>query len=192
MLRLFVALEPPGSLRDALTRLQDPHRHRKDVRWADPGTLHLTLKFLGDTVEDLVPAATAALAETCARLPPLSLEVAGFGVFPRRGPPRVLWVGVGGDLEALASLVQAVDRALEPLGVPRETRPYHPHITLGRVKRGRAGEVIDALSGLGHLGSFEARHLVLFQSTLTPAGAKHEALAEPPFGAQIAGDSSND
>jgi len=192
MLRLFVALELPQSLRDALTRLQEPHRHRKDVRWADPGTLHLTLKFLGDMPEDAVPEIASALVTIAARQAPLSLEVAGFGVFPRRGPPRVLWVGVGGDTEPLAALVEAVDDALAPLGVPRETRPYHPHITLGRVKRGRAGEAIDALSGLGRLGGFEARRLVLFQSTLTPAGAKHEALAEPPFGAQIAGEFSTD
>jgi 2'-5' RNA ligase len=191
MLRLFVALELPPSLRDALSRLQEPHRDRRDVRWANPATLHLTIKFLGDTAEDAVPHLTAALAETATNLPPLSLELCGFGVFPRRGPPRVLWVGVEGDTTRLVALAEAIDLALAPLGIPPEKRSYHPHITLGRVKRGRAQEAIAALSDLARLGGFEAHELVLFQSTLTPQGAKHEALANLPFGVQIPGEHWN-
>jgi RNA 2',3'-cyclic 3'-phosphodiesterase len=104
------------------------------VRWVRPELIHLTLRFLGETAVAQLPAISAALDEVGRQTGPLALRLGPVDCFPNCKRPRVIWVGLEGDLRALATLQQRVETALVPLGWAAEKRPFQPHLTLGRVK----------------------------------------------------------
>jgi RNA 2',3'-cyclic 3'-phosphodiesterase len=114
----------------------------KVVRWTNPEGIHLTLKFLGDTPEGKVQAVTQGMLAAAAGFEPFELRVAGFGCFPNPRRARVLWVGVPDLPKPLAGVQRAIDLQMARLDFARETRPFSPHLTLGRVNdrisRGRA------------------------------------------------------
>jgi 2'-5' RNA ligase len=123
---------PPAAALDhldgALARLRD---RPGAPRWARRDALHVTLAFFGEVPDARVDALTAALRPAAAG-PPLHLRLTGAGTFPRRGAPRVLWVGLDGDVEQLASLAAAAAGAARAAGLPLEHRAYRPHLTVGR------------------------------------------------------------
>ena len=115
---------------------------------------------------------------------PFTVAVGGVGVFPGRGDPRVLWVGIGGDLPEAARLQQSIERQLLPLGFAPENRPFTPHLTLGRVKgkRGAGWRVdLERHEGEGSLGSFEVEECALVESRLDGSGATYSTLGRFPL-----------
>lgn len=189
-MRCFVALPVPEAVRrkaaEVIATLNDGG---PDVKWVAPDNLHLTLKFLGETPEGQVPELGQALEEACAGRPSLRLEITTPGAFPNPRHPRVVWLGLTGDLEPLAGLAAAVERALAPLGYPSEDRPFRAHLTLGRARQPRKGGKKPDLRSLSRdlAGGdfapgpeFRADRVVLMQSTLTPQGPiyqpRHEVL----------------
>jgi 2'-5' RNA ligase len=180
-LRLFIAIELTPAVHQALARLQDDLKRQlppKVVRWTQPEGIHLTLKFLGDTPADRVEAVSQALGQAAAGFAPFSFDVAGFGCFP-----NLLWVGVPTMPKALAGLQRAVDLRMHALGYERESRPFSPHLTLGRVnktvspaERQKLAEVI-ARTQVARLGVVPVHEVVLFQSDLRPTGPIYTALA---------------
>ena len=185
-MRLFVAADLPAGVRARLAEIQERLRRAAlPVRWVRPEGIHLTFRFLGE-----VPATRRTEIEGALRGPardgaPFRLQAAGLGLFPESGAPRVLWIGVGGDLEPVGALQRAIEAAIEPLGFAPEKRPFHPHLTLGRVKGPGRGDWRNDLRGLssGDAGGFEVREYVLFESRLGPEGAVYAALARFPLGA---------
>ena len=182
-LRLFVACELSDEIRAALARVQDELQNSGagNLRWVRPEGIHITLKFLGQVERERVPEVTAALASM---IEPFRLRLAparlgGFG----GARIRVVWIGVEGDTEGLASIAQRVERALTPLGFPAERRPFEPHLTLARVpdrmpaaERGRlAGLVRDYRSA--PLPSMIVTSASLIQSVLGPGGSVYHNLA---------------
>src|SRR5690242_6423167 len=97
--------------------------------------MHLTLRFLGDTSSDEVPAIGQAMRGALGERPPIALHLAQIGAFPSLQRPSVVWAGVGGDTSALAQAQSDLEQSLAALGIAREVRPFHPHLTLGRVRR---------------------------------------------------------
>jgi 2'-5' RNA ligase len=185
-MRTFVAVPIPPPVRARLVQVQEALRRADaDVRWVEAENLHLTLKFLGDLEEPEVERLRELLGQEARRWPELSLRYEGVGVFPSSGLPRVVWAGARGDLEKLAGLAQAIERAALQVGVPREGRPFVAHLTLGRVKSGRRLEALrSALENQreASFGDQTLRGFVLLQSTLTPQGSIYEPLAEFPLG----------
>lgn len=181
-MRSFVSLDLPAPVCNHLENLTRPLRSRFDVRWVPASQLHLTLVFAGE----LPDASAGALAEIVrsVELPPLSLHLQQLGHFPERGEPRVLWAGLGGDLEALARLQDELATRAEPLGVPHEKRGFVPHVTLGRVRSPfGALALIDELKQLGaslKQKPFAPTELVLYESELRPAGPVHRPLLRRP------------
>ena len=116
---------------------------------------------------------------------PMELGIAGLGTFPPKGPPRVVWAGVTGEVEPLGKLVDALENGLaETVRVAPETRAYHPHLTLGRVRSSRGAErLARAIEEAGpvNVGGFTADELVLFMSELTREGPVHTPMAHAPF-----------
>jgi 2'-5' RNA ligase len=105
----------------------------RDVRWVRLDGLHLTLRFLGPTPDERVGATAAAVRSVAeAAAGPIQLTLTGAGSFPRADRPRTLWIGVGGDLEALEGLAARTEAALVDAGWPAESRPFRPHLTLAR------------------------------------------------------------
>ena len=181
-IRAFVALNLPVDIIEHAAGLQAALKARGlRLRWVKPQNMHLTLKFLGD-----IPAADAAVVGSALRRAsqgtlPLALSVQGLGVFPGIKRPRVLWIGLGGQVEALQQLYSRIEDELAGLGFARENRGFKAHLTLARFKQGVAPhELLPAFEELGNYTPkpFTARHLVLYKSDLKPQGAVYTPLAE--------------
>ena len=170
-MRAFLALPVPDAVKAAAARLQEELRKAgADVSWTRPEQMHLTIKFLGE----IGPEQAAGFAERLtASLPRGAVELAyaGLGRFP-----KVIWAGVKGDLAPLAA---AAENAAEASGVPRETRPFSPHLTLGRIRSPRNGKLLEAAMAkrpFAELGRGTATELILYESTLGPKGAVHDVV----------------
>jgi 2'-5' RNA ligase len=131
MQRLFVALVPPAPVRSELAELAAP---LDDVRWTPEANLHLTLRFIGDADEGKQARLEAALIRV--HVEPFILPVAGVGVFPTRGPAKVLWAGTGTGHTRLYQLRKLVDEALLSVDATLDVHSFHPHLTLGRIGPG--------------------------------------------------------
>lgn len=189
-LRLFIAVELTPDLRQAIGRVQAELQGQlppRVVRWTHPDGIHLTLKFLGDTRPEQTPAIAQAMRMAAASFEPFTLVVAGLGSFPNPRQPRVVWAGVPAVPKALAGVQRALDLHLAGLDYPRETRPFNPHLTLGRVNdRATLAErqTLAALlsrTQIAELGSLPVQEIVLFRSELRPAGAVYSVQARAPL-----------
>jgi 2'-5' RNA ligase len=179
--RTFVAVEISEAVRGAAAKVI--RRFGKcdgDLKWVEPEQMHLTLKFLGDVEEALLPGLVTALEAAAAEVPPFMFDTTSMGAFPSPARPRVVWLGVE-STPGLYDLQEAVERELTPLGFPREKRRFHPHITLGRIRDAGAVPHDARLPALiaklpVPRGRTAADELVLIESTLSPRGARHETL----------------
>lgn len=184
-MRIFIAIDIPEEVRRELAAFQGAlKRQPASVGWTEPRNMHLTLKFLGETEERTLSAireAALAAAECCR---PLTLTLRGSGVFPNARNPRVLWVGLGGDIEPVVRLAAAIDERMAGCGFERESRSYSPHITIGRFKSPiGARELLSAAYQypLAPL-SFRIEELIVMQSQLKPGGAVYTPIARCPLG----------
>ena len=189
-LRLFVALDPAEPALRRLAAMQAElrraaGRHADEVRWVAVENVHLTLQFLGAAPEERLAALRSALAAAGGEARPLALEVKGAGGFPSARRPRVVWVGVGGEVEALAGLAASLGRRLAPLGFPPEERSFSPHLTLGRAREGRGapglGGALAKVAGMEG-APWRVTEMVLYRSHLSPSGARYEPLDRFPLG----------
>jgi RNA 2',3'-cyclic 3'-phosphodiesterase len=190
-LRTFIAIELDETLHTALKQVQDKLKHQSpagSVKWVAPDGIHLTLKFLGDTLRGRLAEIEAALDAACAGLSPFEFSVAGCGCFPNTRRPRVVWVAVRDHGSGLARLHAAVELHIVPLGWPREKRAFSPHLTLGRIKRSATnqdatmvGQVV-ARSVIEQIGRQRVTALSLIRSDLRPSGAVYTELARMPLG----------
>ncbi|HVN86944.1 MAG TPA: RNA 2',3'-cyclic phosphodiesterase [Candidatus Binatia bacterium] len=139
--RTFVAVDLETAAHAALVRLKaELARAGGDVRWVRDDGLHATMKFLGSVAAARLGDVRSAVARAVSSLARFTMRVRGLGAFPSIERPRVLWVGI--DAPPLIDLARAVDGALVALGFPPEARPFHPHITLGRVRGHRGWNVL--------------------------------------------------
>ena len=187
--RAFVAIHLPPALLRALGDLTARLRPRLDgtsARWSRPSQIHLTLRFLGGVAAESIPELTAALREACAGFPRLDLRARGLGTFPNSKRPRVLWVGLGGDIDQLLRLEQSIGRACRPWSSSRE-QPFKPHLTLARFAEPGRADAHRLQPLLREFGSYDAgtwvaEEVSLMRSDLTPEGAVHTRLAAFPLG----------
>ena len=188
-IRTFIAFDLPTEGKEALGTLINELRQQglEGLRWVRPQGVHLTLKFLGDIDPELVPQVDAAIRRAAQEVGPFQLTLSGVGVFPNREAPRVVWVGVDGDLDALRGLQNRVENEIEPLGFPRDRRGFNAHLTLARV-RGRVltaqrRQLTSALDNPAAVPQFQwqAAEVILVHSTLTPDGAVYRNLAAVPW-----------
>jgi len=192
-IRAFIAIELPQRVKDELARLEEELRAGREtfVKWVAPGGIHLTLKFLGNVAGERVHAISDAIAGVASGTSPFGLRIEGVGAFPNLRAPRVVWVGVGGDLDSLRALQKGIDRALLPLGFAIEGREFSPHLTLGRVRETASpSERHDLGSYIGSVQvkatpAVEVRSVNLMRSQLTPRGAIYSCLAALPLGKSL-------
>ncbi len=184
MIRSFIAIEIPDFIRSQIAGLQDEmRRFHAHVSWVNSRNIHVTLKFLGDIQESLVPQIGDVLGEISSRARPFEITIENLGFFPNARRPRVLWVGVT-DPQQLERLFREIEDGLSRLGFAREKRGFTPHLTIGRVRNpGRIREVVGQMQTLSFQpGSFEAEAVSLIKSTLKPTGAVYESLGRFEFG----------
>jgi len=177
-IRSFIAIELPQELKLALARLRDKLKSgsRAPVKWVDPDSIHLTLKFLGNIDSDITGKITSALEEAVRGTSPFSVELSGLGVFPNIRRVQVVWVGLAGEVAKLGQLQQRIETGLIPLGFAAESRSFTPHLTLGRVRDYAAPDERQDLGQLVTGTGFEAKCKVnvdavhLIKSQLTREG----------------------
>ncbi|MBK8976619.1 MAG: RNA 2',3'-cyclic phosphodiesterase [Planctomycetes bacterium] len=186
-LRLFIAIELPDPIRALLEReLEALRALRADLGLVRAAQLHVTLRFLGDTDPTRIAEVEVAMREAAERHAPFPLRIEGAGRFPPRGAPRVFWVGLGGEVAALASLAHDLEGALRTRRFAPEPKPFTAHVTLGRARGPRGLRDVEA-----HLATrgptlrsedFDVAALRLFRSELLPGGVVHTVLCDVPFG----------
>jgi 2'-5' RNA ligase len=178
-MRVFTALPVTEPAREQVVGLLGSLRRTAwPVRWVGEVGLHLTLKFLGEVPQERAGAIEEALRFAAEGTGPLPLRLNELGAFPTANRPRVLWVGVETP-PGLELLQDRVERRLAEIGFPPEGRPFRPHITLGRVRGGQRlpPRGFEDFGGRFEPAPFLADRLVLYESVLTPAGPRYEALA---------------
>lgn len=187
--RLFVAAEVPVSIQAQLGAMVGMLRgcvRRGAVRWVRSENIHLTLRFVGEVPIREIPALTSALRSAVHGLPPFGLHLDKAGCFPTEREPRVLWVGLGGGLDGLLQVQERIERGTAEWGRV-EPRPFHPHLTLGRVvtrrreEMRRVGELMRG-APLPECGGWTVRAVDLIQSVLAPGGSRYTELATIPLG----------
>jgi len=180
-IRSFIAIELPEEVKPALARLQSTLKagNSAPVKWVDPYSVHLTLKFLGYVRESQLDAITAAMETAVRGTAPFHLELKELGTFPGGRRVRVVWVGLGGEVEPLTRIQQGLEAELSKLGFAREERAFTPHLTLGRVRehaspeeQQRLGELIAGTTFSGGQ-RFRVDAISLMKSVLTPQGAQY-------------------
>jgi 2'-5' RNA ligase len=184
--RTFIALPLPGAVRSKLETLQKTLTPEvAGARWIDRASFHLTLAFLGDVDDAGLNAVCLAVAESVRDHRRFSLHARGLGTFPDASRPRVLWAGIEGDVDALASVQRAIFEAAAGAGYRPAEERFHPHVTLARLKPGR-GPVADLSAivqrhRLWDGGAFAADTIVTYASTTTPEGPAYAPLGRGPL-----------
>ena len=191
-MRQFLAVELPVAVRDEVERVHGELRGRvRGWRWVRPGSIHLTLRFLGEVGEDRDAPGRIAWRAAAAAVRPFEIRVTEIGTFPPSGRQRVLWIGVeetrpGGVLRRLAASLESEARAL---GFEPEDRELRPHLTLARARRGTRPQVPGEIRIEPAEGSVD--EIVLFRSELLTDGARYTALERcrlgPPSDGERAG-----
>jgi 2'-5' RNA ligase len=199
--RTFVAIEIPPDIRGRIKEHIDQLRAVfPDVRasWTRADSLHLTLKFFGNVPIARIPALSDAAAEAAHEISSLDLTIRGCGTFPPHGRPKVLWMGAGtadvspgsslsptpNNQHPLAALHAALEDRCAAAGFAREPRPFHPHLTIARLRESKGSRALaEHHKQLGFPAeTFTVSEFVVFRSELSSKGSKHTALARHELG----------
>ncbi len=180
--RVFCAIDLPSDLKQKLANHISHLRQATGVKagWTRTDNIHLTIKFLGETPMSLVEKLTLAAARAVKPLAPFKVTVEHCGVFPPHGPPRVLWVGITDAGNHLARLHQRLEEECQAAGFPKESRPFHPHLTVARIRHSS-----DARSlGAAHRAldfepaEIDVTELLVIRSELGPDGSKYSPVSK--------------
>jgi 2'-5' RNA ligase len=185
-IRSFIAIELPEEVKSGLHRLQAELKlpQHTFVKWVAPEGIHVTLKFLGNISQEKVAEVTKVMEQASQGSIPFQLEISEVGAFPNLRQPRVLWLGIRGEIDKLVAWQQRIDSGLVPLGFAKETRPFTPHLTLARLREGVSPEDRRDFGELVMKTPVEVNFKVnvnslnLMKSQLLPGGAVYSRLAE--------------
>jgi 2'-5' RNA ligase len=180
-IRSFLAFELPATIRQRLSAVSEDGRAALlNMRWVRVSNIHLTVVFMGNVEEVQVGSIREVAGGVCDQYAPFHIQVNGAGLFGSRRNPRVLWIGLGGDMDRMSSFRDDLQKGLAPFGIKEERRPFRPHLTLGRFRKGAKADsgLDDLLSKYQDLNGPECilGELVLFKSDLTPDGAVYVRL----------------
>ena len=181
-IRTFIAFELPPVIISLLQKVQQELKLLKlRARWVRPENIHLTLKFFGDIDPGGIDKIGAAMAEAVIGSSPLKLAVSGIGVFPGIKRPRVIWLGLSGDIQAILALQGRLEEKLADVGFPKEKRSFKAHLTLGRIKQAPSQALVrQVLNEYATLRSDDTtfNQVILYKSDLKPSGAVYSKLKQ--------------
>lgn len=184
MIRTFIAIDTPPEVKEKLAEIQEKLAETgAEVRWESKEKFHLTLKFLGGVEETKLKSLTDHLKERLKKFSPFNISYLDLGCFPSVNRPRVVWIGVENEDGSLGKIQEVIEEVTAGLGFDREERPFHAHITLGRVKGPRNQEAL--IAELAHLSI--AAHPTLVEeilckkSELRPTGSVYTVLERFPL-----------
>ena len=180
--RAFLAIPLPTPLQEELTRLRrELSGPLHGLRWSNPATVHLTLRFFGDTLVDDLEKIHTSMLSVALRERPFNVDLQGLGAFPSQRRPRVVWVGLT-PVAPLQALYRACAEELRNQGFAEEPRAFSPHLTIGRFRE-HGPDLTTVLAHQTHLqiGRLPVTQLVLYESQLRPDGPRHIALFSVPL-----------
>lgn len=180
--RIFCALELPSEVREQIAnhggylREQVPHAR---ASWSRTENIHLTLKFLGDVPLSRVEALSNAAKRAASAAESFRLSVSGSGVFPPKGTPRVLWIGVEDQTQTVHRLYEALERECAAEGFARDARAFHPHLTVARIRRPHGARQLGEVHKESDFpaAQFEVNDLCVIRSELSPDGSRYTVIA---------------
>jgi len=173
-LRTFIAIDIPMELREKIYSAFDNERQRiKGVKWVEKENLHITLKFLGEIEEEKVKEIGKILDEVSNKFKSFEVSLGELGGFPQLKNPRVLWIGVSPS-EKIEEIFNFIEERVERIGIEKEERKFHPHITVARIKE-RKG---ISFENKKFNDKFKANRIVLFKSDLRPEGPIYTQIKE--------------
>ena len=188
-IRTFIAIELPPPVISLLVKVQkDLQSMGIRAKWVRPQNIHLTLKFLGNINPGDIAKIGEAMADAVGEFAPFDLVAEGVGVFPGINRPRVIWVGLKGQVQLLFALRHRLEDNLAALGYRKEKRPFKGHLTLGRFSKSVSPKTIRQIMqefGTTDGEEFTARHVILFKSDLKPTGAVYSQLRQAVLGRRL-------
>lgn len=182
MIRLFIAIHLPDTVMDYLTGvIENLKPLDPNIKWVHPANLHLTLKFLGETPDDKLEEIRQHLS--LIHQQDIKLSFKGLGCFPNIVNPKVLWIGLSGDIPALVKLSRDVDKKMAKCGFKKEKRPFAPHITLARIKNNISEELKREILNQTKIeyDDFICKRFSLIESQLTPKGSIYTDIEQYPL-----------
>lgn len=191
--RVFCAVELPSKVRaravEHITRLRDAVPYAR-ASWERMEKLHITLKFLGEIASNQIETLSDAASRAVQSTRPFILALEGAGAFPPRGVPRILWLGINDSSGSLSELQNHLEEECERAGFAREERPFHPHLTIARIRTPRAARQLAQLhQELGfEVIDFSVTELVLMQSELAASGSRYTEISRHRFKTEISGE----
>ena len=183
-IRSFIAIELSPEIKDALQKIEDELKPKvPDVKWVRPENIHLTLKFLGHISADMIESIKSILVQIAKDAKPFTIRLSSPGAFPTPERPRVVWIGIDKGDEESVTLVNTIEDKVSHLGIEKENRAFHPHLTLGRIEFLKDKDTLKNAFSAIKIPPIEmaVSKITLFQSTLTRGGAVYNALQEAKF-----------
>ena len=185
-IRSFLAFELPPGIKSEVARISgEVKKSGLNAGWVKPGNIHLTVVFMGNINSDDVPVITSLIGNAVSSCKTFDISLGGMGLFPDIRRPRVIWLGLNGEIDRLSSLRDDLQKPLESFGIKQEKRPFKAHLTLGRFRkpvkdRDLLKRIVDEYKhNTGPEGSF--KELVMFKSELKPGGAVYTRLHSWPL-----------
>jgi len=184
--RVFCAVELPQTARHLVLRhiahLKEKVLHTK-ASWAHDANLHLTLKFLGEIPTASVADLSKAVSQAASHVQPFSIRLEHTGIFPPRGQPRVLWIGVNDVSEKLLELHARLEDESAQVGFAKETRPFHPHLTIARLRQADNARTLANAHQHMEFDPLEiaVAELLVIRSELSSAGSKYTIVSRHPL-----------
>jgi len=186
MHRCFIAIKPTEEICNRVLTFIEDLKDQLDselIRWCSKDQLHITLKFLGDVEEERIEPLKTTLRNYCSEFSKFELTISGAGCFPDFSFPRVIWVGMNGELDKLSALQEAVEVGVCEFGDHKEERDFKPHLTIARIKRVSNKQLRDirnklqrTITGTGLIGGWQVDNVLLMESSLQPSGAIYQEL----------------
>jgi len=181
-IRAFISIEIPQEIKEKISLIQEQLKSvETPVSWVRLDSIHLTLKFLGNIMEEQIPDIKKCIDTAVNGISPFNVNVKGGGVFPNLNYPRVIWLGLEDKTDSLFKIQKGIDNCLEKIGFEPEERGFKPHLTLGRVKslkgKNQLIRTIHIYKDI-EVGEIYVDKIKLMRSQLNPAGAIYTVLEE--------------
>jgi len=180
--RIFLAVDISDAARAVCSSHIDALRRefaQVRVGWERPEKLHVTLKFLGPTAPDIMRELEIQTASVLDEFTPFKLQTGKPGSFPEKGKPRVLWIGVNGATKDLVRLQSDIEKVCVSLGYEKENKPFHPHITIGRIRDTGNSLVLAEAHRAARVEPVEidVRSVVIYESKLLRTGSVYSKVS---------------
>ena len=172
-IRSFIAIEIPEDIRNQIADVQEILKKEPErISWTKAANMHLTLKFLGDVEQNLIPDIGKTLNEISQTVKSFTFRINGLGAFPNLKRARVLWIGIENPGSELEDIAKKIEDSLIQFGFSKENRKFKPHLTLGRVKSQLSADFINKFNKISFEGGVVlVREIKLIKSDLKPTGA---------------------